>query len=87
MLAVVRPVDAGRVEVLVTEVGLAVRVAREPFRMRVVDLLAGAIGVHAREDHDAVLPRRLREVAEEVAPPEQLGSGGATEDSPRGGAH
>ena len=67
MFPIVRPVDARGIEIAVAEVRSAVRLAREPVGMRLVQPLTRAIRIHAREDDDAILVRRLREIAKEIA--------------------
>ena len=76
VLVVVGAVDAG--DVLVRgAIGLAGGVAREPVRMRLVEILGHAVGVHARQHHQAVLVRGLGQLAVEVAVAEELARGDA----------
>ena len=72
VLAVVGAVDAGDVEAA-DHVGLALGIDGHPVRMFNEEGLVHPVGVHAGEHGQAVLPRRLHELAEEVAASQALG--------------
>ena len=71
ILVVVSAVDARDV-LLRRAIRPAVRVAGEPVRVRLEEIVGGAIRVHPRHHEEPVVVRRFRQLPEEVAAVEEL---------------